>query len=117
VKIFKLPTDLLDDGIIRPGDYTDWASARWVIRKHPHDRELLDLLMEDIPVNGMEEPLTVGVYVRAGVPMYLSDGHHRAVAAFELGLKTVPCRWFWRHPGPLKIKFERGIPPYLEGRL
>lgn len=100
-----MPVDLLDDGMIECGDYPDWPSAFWAIKHAKYDRQILDDLMESIPTEGIMEPLTIGVWRRNGM-MYVSDGHHRAVALVELGIKEFPYRWSWKSHGE-RIKFER----------
>jgi hypothetical protein len=101
VRFPTLPVDLLDDGLIECGDYPDWASACWTIEHHPQDRAILDELLRSIPEEGVLEPLTIGVW-RPHTAFYLSDGHHRAVALMELGIKEFPYRWnYKRHGQPL----------------
>lgn len=87
-----LPVDLLDDGLIDCGDYPDWASACWVIKSHPEDRKILRELLASIPEEGVLEPLSVAIRSRDLHP-YLTDGHHRAVALMELGIKEFPYQW------------------------
>jgi ParB-like nuclease domain len=95
-----LPVDLLDDGLIECGDFSDWASACWTIKRHPEDRRILDELLRSIPEEGVLEPLTVGVWL-PHTAFYLSDGHHRAVALMELGIKEFPYRWAYKRHGQL----------------
>ncbi len=61
-----------------------------LVRDHPSQldtegRAKVDSLKKDIEANGVQEPLVVS---RRGD--LLVDGHHRAIAAIELGLKKVP---------------------------
>jgi len=115
MKYPTLPVDLLDDGRIEPGDYPDWPSACWTIKRHPDDREILDDLLVSIPEEGVLEPLTIGVWRRT-LTLYLSDGHHRAVALMELGIKTFPYEWAWKSRDE-PLRFETGPLPewILEG--
>lgn len=92
-----LPVSLLDDGLVECGDYPDWASACWVIKRHPEDRRILDELLASIPEEGLLEPLTLRVR-RRSQSVFLSDGHHRAVALMELGIKEFTYRWHWCGP-------------------
>ena len=54
--------------------------------RHGGPRGYVNHLKADITKNGIQEPLTV----RGG--NVLKDGHHRGVAAMELGLSQVPVR-------------------------
>lgn len=113
----SLPVHLLTDGVIECGDYPDWQFARRAITTLAYDRDILDRLLADIPVNGIEEPLTIGVW-RRDLTMYLSDGHHRAIALKTLKIKTFPYRWSWKSHGE-PIRFEREPMPdwILEGNV
>lgn len=108
-----LPLALLDDGMIECGDYPDWASAFWTIKRHPEDRAILDELLASIPEGGVLEPLTVGVWLPS-LKLYLSDGHHRAVALAELGIKEFPYRWAYkRHGQRLAFAGREPLPAHL----
>lgn len=48
-------------------------------------RKYVDLLKADIAENGMRKPIKV----RDGA---VTDGHHRAIAAMELGLDKIPVK-------------------------
>lgn len=113
----RLPVSLLDDGLIECGDYPDWASACWTIKRHPNDRAILDELLESIPQEGVLEPLTVAVWTRDR-KVYLSDGHHRAVALMELGLREFPYRWAYkRHGQPLAWAGREPLPDHVLAEL
>lgn len=105
-----LPVDLLDDGRIECGDYPGWDTACHTIKTSAYDREILDELRESILEEGVLEPLTICVTRNDRTP-YLSDGHHRAVALIELGVKTFPYRWFWGPPTGRRPRFEPGPLP------
>jgi hypothetical protein len=94
-RIFKgsLPVAALADGRIELGDYRDWRHAVHMVKSLGYDREIFDGLLESIPQDGVMEPLTLGVSTRYGV-VYLSDGHHRAVALWTLKIPQFPYRWF-----------------------
>lgn len=104
-----LPVDWLDDGFIECGDYPDWPSACTEIKRRRYDRKLLDELLVSLPLEGFQEPLVIGAYSRSARGLFLSDGHHRAVAAFELGIREFPYRWRW-YPQPVN-RFEPGPLP------
>lgn len=109
----RLPVSLLDDGLIECGDYPDWASAFWTIKRHPDDRAVLDELLESIPEEGLLEPLTVGVWL-PGLSLYLSDGHHRAVALHTLGHREFPYRWAYkRHGRRLAFAGREPLPEHI----
>ena len=93
----RLPVNMLDDGLIECGDYDDWATACSAIKRYPDDRVKLDELLRSIPEEGLREPLWIEVSARS-LRTYLIDGHHRAVALMELGIKEFPYRWRWRFP-------------------
>lgn len=107
-----LPVHLLDDGMIECGDYPDWSTAFYVIKHDPYDREILDHLLEDIPVNGIDEPLSIGVWRRDGIA-FLSDGHHRAVALTMLGIKEFPYRWYWKRNGSRPVFELEPMPEWI----
>ena len=93
----RLPVDMLDDGLIECGDYDDWATACSEIKRYPDDRVKLDALLRSIPEVGLLEPLWIEVR-NWNLRPFLTDGHHRAVALIELGIKEFPYRWRWRFP-------------------
>lgn len=108
-----LPVALLADGLIESGDYPDWRSTRRVITACREDREILADLLADIPVNGVLEPLTVGVW-RPHVSFYLSDGHHRAIALKQLGITEFPYRWAYKtHGSHLAWAGREPLPAHL----
>lgn len=107
-----LPLALLQDGTIACGDYPEWASTVRAIRTATYDRDILNKLLASIPVDGIEEPLTIGVRHEDSTP-FLSDGHHRAVALHELGIRDFPYRWFWAARHHHRPVFEREPLPGL----
>lgn len=111
-----LPVAALDDGIIDCGDYPDWAYAFHYIKTSEYDRAILDELLESIPDEGLLEPLTLRVQ---GTDVWLSDGHHRAVALDMLKIRKFPCRWLV-YPAPAKgrLRFEtRPLPEFVMNRI
>jgi hypothetical protein len=107
-----LPVAALDDGIIDCGDYPDWAYAcHYIKQESKYDRGILDELLGLIPVEGIIEPLTIKV---RGQDVWLSDGHHRAVALIELGIKRFPCRLLAgvdSRPYGGRLRFSTDPPP------
>jgi hypothetical protein len=97
MKFPTLPVDLLDDGLIECGDYPDWPTARHEIKRFPDDRRILNELLASLPEEGLLEPLTLRVR-RRSPHVLLSDGHHRAVALMELGIREFTYRWHWCGP-------------------
>ncbi len=71
---------------LRPGDDSSQYPIHPQDLQHGGPRGYVDALKKDISANGIKEPLTV----RGG--NVLTEGHHRGVAAMELGLPGVPVR-------------------------
>ena len=76
-----------DVGELWSGDHETTGPAKYVTRNHLRDN--IDSLKEDIAKNGVKTPLEV-TKDEGG---YLLDGHHRYVAARELGMDKVPVRY------------------------
>lgn len=110
-----LPVAALDDGIIDCGDYPDWPTACVEIKRRTYDRAILDELLESIPVEGLIEPLTLGVQ---GNDIWVSDGHHRAVALIELNIRRFRCRWLVYPATTRGRRFEtRPLPSRILNRI
>ncbi|MFE2045938.1 ParB N-terminal domain-containing protein [Streptomyces sp. NPDC059477] len=92
--IQQMPTRMLTDGVISPTEYRKWAHARTRFETRPKDAALLAQLLESIPVDGLREPITIGVDDRYH-DVYVTDGHHRAIAVTILDLPEFPFRWHW----------------------
>lgn len=109
-----LPVAALADDRISSGDYPDWRYTDHYIRQESkYDRGILDELLRSIPENGVEEPLTLGVDHRHR-EVFLSDGHHRAVALRTLGVRDFPYRWYY-HPRPGRMIFAKEpLPEWTE---
>lgn len=58
--------------------------------QHGGPRQHVEALAADIKENGLREPLVVNQ--TADGRRHLADGHHRALAAIQLGLPRVPVR-------------------------
>lgn len=108
-----LDTSLLTDRKVRPAEFSTWAGARRYHERHRRDRRALSELRASIPVDGIREPLLVGVRKRDRF-VFVYEGHHRAVIALELGLPSVPFQWFW---DPDLHAIEAEPFPYRELRL
>lgn len=93
----SLPLAVLTDDLVRCGDYTSWETMRRVARTRRRDLLIMSRLMESIPERGLDEPLWIEVWNYSGLPQ-LRDGHHRAVALRNLGIRRFPYRWTWRFP-------------------
>ncbi|MFD6360173.1 hypothetical protein ACFWFX_10000 [Streptomyces roseolus] len=89
----KLPTRLLNDEQIRPGSYPTWGHAARDFDGRGKDRKILVGLMESLP-QGQREPILLGVDDRSHC-VYVSDGHHRALALRKLGIAEFSFRWCW----------------------
>lgn len=55
-----------------------------------HERETVAALVDDIQHNGLQKPLVL-IIDRMGY-LVLQDGHHRLLAAIEIGRPTLPVR-------------------------
>ncbi|MFD4631702.1 ParB/RepB/Spo0J family partition protein [Streptomyces sp. NPDC058284] len=89
-----MPTSFLVSGQIQPTEYRRWADARRRFAHRERDRVKVEKLKESIPQHGLREPLVLGVDDRY-FDIYVGDGHHRAVALMDLGMRTFPFRWYW----------------------
>jgi len=87
-------TSFLRRNLVRPGEFSTWDGARRYHERHGRDRGALEKLRASIPVDGVQEPLLVGVRLR-DCHVFVYEGHHRGVVALELWLPHVPFRWFW----------------------
>ena len=87
-----MPTDRFNDKQIRAREYRRWDDA---IRRFNRgkDRDTVDGWKEKIQ-RGQLEPLILGVSDRYP-DVYIGDGHHRAIALIELGVKEFPFHWYW----------------------
>ncbi|MFI9176141.1 ParB N-terminal domain-containing protein [Streptomyces lincolnensis] len=90
-------TSCLNDRQIRPTDFRRWDEARRCFAQGK-DRTKVDQLKESIDKDGLEEPILLCISPR-WLDIYVSDGHHRAIAVMELGLLRFPFRWHWVRGG------------------
>ncbi|MFC8511117.1 ParB N-terminal domain-containing protein [Streptomyces sp. NPDC057411] len=89
-----MPTRLLSDGAIRPTEYRRWAEAERRFARREQDARILADLLATIPRQGLREPILLGVDDRTH-DVYVSDGHHRAVALRTLRAPRFPFHWCW----------------------
>lgn len=89
----RMRTTFLHNGKVHPAEFSTWAGARRYHERYGRDRRTLDRLRASIPVDGIQEPLLLGVRERDG-RVFVFEGHHRAVIAIELGLPHFPFQWF-----------------------
>jgi hypothetical protein len=90
----QMRTAMLSDRLIRPTEYVKWADARRRFEQRPKDRKVVEHLRESIPRDGLREPIIIGVSDRYP-DVYVSHGHHRAVALMGSGIPTFPFYWHW----------------------
>lgn len=107
-----LPTRLLNDDQIRPGSYPTWGRAASDFDRRSKDRKILAGLMESLPA-GQRKPILLGVDDRSHC-VYVSDGHHRALALLKLGLPDFTFRWCWLRAWSVDHQSER-FPYHLLG--
>lgn len=90
----RMRTSFVRRGLVRPGEFSTWTGALRYHERHGRDRQTLEKLRASIPVDGIREPLLVGVRERDRF-VFVYEGHHRVVVALELGLLILPFQWFW----------------------
>ncbi|MGW9371173.1 ParB/RepB/Spo0J family partition protein [Streptomyces xanthophaeus] len=90
----QMPTAMLTDSKIRPTEYRKWSAARRRFEQRDKDRRKVEELKASIAQYGLREPIILGVDDRYR-DVYLADGHHRAVALMDLGVKAFPFHWYW----------------------
>lgn len=85
---FSSPHELAkhwDPNLKNPEAYRSWSGPKYI-----------DNLKSDISQRGIQNPIQVTD--KYGFPM-LYDGHHRLIAAMDLGLEKVPWKWVSGRPG------------------
>lgn len=101
----QMDTSLLNDRQIRPTEYRKWSDARHRFEVRGKDRAKVQELKQSILVDGLREPLILGIDDRYH-DVYLADGHHRAIALMDLGIRTFPFNWYWIRS--FGVRMERG---------
>ncbi|MER5312705.1 hypothetical protein ABT034_33585 [Streptomyces sp. NPDC002773] len=89
-----LPTRLLNDQQIRPGSYRKWKHVARDFGSRSKDREIMAGLLASLPTEGQRKPILLGVDDRSH-SVYVSDGHHRALALMQLDAIEFTFRWCW----------------------
>ncbi|MEV2255884.1 ParB N-terminal domain-containing protein [Streptomyces sp. NPDC050147] len=100
----RMRTSTLNDRQIMPTDFRRWAEARRQFAQGK-DRQKIDMLKESIEANGLEEPILLCIEPRWR-DIYVSDGHHRAIAVLELELPRFPFHWHWIRWASVHIEHE-----------
>lgn len=90
----RMDVRLLEAGRVAPIEHRDWRDARRYFKARPKHWAGVEEWMEKIR-NGRLEPIQIGVSDRYPQDWYVGDGHHRAVALMELGVKRAPFHWYW----------------------
>jgi hypothetical protein len=93
----------LNDHQIVPSEYRNWREARsHLTRPRSEDLRWVNMLIGEIPGEGAE-PLLIGVSDKDH-SMYVSDGHHRAVALMILEEPWFSFRWCWLRWGSTPVQ-------------
>ncbi|MCX4235407.1 hypothetical protein [Streptomyces ortus] len=88
----RLRTELLNDEQIRAKEYPRWSQCRSAFTRGKR-RQIVDRHKAQIAQHGVPEfPLLLDVSRDTGW-VYVGDGHHRAIALMELGIKRFPFVW------------------------
>lgn len=90
-----MPTACLNDRQIRPTEYRKWRDARERFTRNAKDRAKVDEWKTSILKNGLNEPLILGISERYPDDVYIGDGHHRAIALMDLGIREFVFQWYW----------------------
>jgi hypothetical protein len=108
-----LPVSMFNDWQIMAREFRRWDDARRRFARPGKDRDTVDGWKQRIE-QGKLEPLILGVSDRHP-DVYIGDGHHRAIALTELGVKEFPFHWYWIKW--IGVHMERAPFPYhLLGR-
>jgi hypothetical protein len=91
----QMRTSLLTDSKIRPIQFRKWADAEREFARPGKDRKLVEELKESIAKVGLRKPIELGISERFPDDVYVGDGHHRAIALMELGVREFPFHWYW----------------------
>ncbi|MFJ5099357.1 hypothetical protein [Streptomyces sp. NPDC088557] len=89
-----MPTRLLRDDAIQPTEYRRWAEAEKRFARRERDARILADLLATVPREGLRVPVLLGVS-DLDHRVYVSDGHHRAVALRTLRAPRFPFEWCW----------------------
>lgn len=100
-----MPTAFLADTKIRPTEYRKWGHAEHQFATGK-DRAKIDELKASIAQHGQREPVILGISDRYPDDVYLSDGHHRAIALKELGVAEFAFHWYWIRSFGVRMETE-----------
>lgn len=89
----RAPVSCFNDRQIMAREYRRWDDARRRFDRPGKDRDTVNQWKHKIE-QGKLEPLVLGVSDRYP-DVYIGDGHHRAIALTELGVKDFPFHWYW----------------------
>ncbi|MFE5547280.1 ParB N-terminal domain-containing protein [Streptomyces sp. NPDC056534] len=89
-----MPTRMLRDDAIQPTEYRVWADAERRFARREKDAKVLAELLATVPREGLRVPILLGVD-DLDHRVYVSDGHHRAIAVRTLGAPRFPFTWCW----------------------
>jgi len=69
------------------------------------DADHIEKLKEDIRIRGFVNPVIIKK--GRGIAPFILDGHHRVIAARQLGIKEVPVMYYMANPGKSKRRAKR----------
>ena len=91
----RMRTACLNDRQVIPSEYRNWRDARrHLTRPRSEDLRWVYKLINEMSEGVPPEPLLIGVSDKDHA-LYLSDGHHRAVALMILNEPWFPFQWCW----------------------
>ena len=90
----QMDTRLLERGRVAPIEHRDWADAKRYFETRPKHQAGVEEWAGRIRAGRMQ-PIQIGVSDRYPQDWYVGDGHHRAVALMELGVRRFPFHWYW----------------------
>lgn len=109
----QMQTALLTDQGIRAKEFNKWRQVHASFQRGKR-RDIVERYKQEIRQRGgLKKPIWLDVDDEVG-HVYVGDGHHRAVALIELGIRDFPFHWRlcskagWFSQPPL----ERGTFPY-----
>lgn len=91
----RMPVEMLTDRKIRPTEYRKWRDAEQRFGRRDKDRRIVEELEASIGKRGLSVPIQLGISARYPTDVYVTDGHHRAVALRNLGADDFPFHWYW----------------------
>jgi len=110
-----MKTAYLNDRQIRPTEYRSWSDAVRRFERREEDRKTVDGWKEHIERHGLRKPIKLGISARYPEDVYVGNGHHRAVALMELGVREFPFYWYWISYS--SVRMETGPFPHKQTGL